>query len=66
VETWTTSELAEDQGVSPSRIRQLCIEGRFPNAVKRGRDWMIPDDDVQAWLNSDRDRRFGVFKKKDL
>jgi len=56
---WTTQALAEKAGVYPSRIRQLCISGRFPGATKVGKkSWLIPDDDAQRWLTSDRDRRY--------
>jgi len=65
VDYWTTGDVAAEADVNASRIRQLCLEGRFPNAVKRGRDWLIPDDDVQRWLSEDRDRRFAHYRKKD-
>jgi len=55
---WTTDELAAEAGVNKSRIRQLCISGRFPGAFKFGNSWAIPDDAAQVWLKADRDRRF--------
>jgi len=54
---WTSGELAAAGRVNASRIRQLCISGRFPGARKFGRDWLIPDDAAQVWLTVDRDRR---------
>ena len=54
---WTSRQLAEVGGVNRSRIRQLCIEGRFPGAFKLGNSWVIPDEDARVWLDSDRDRR---------
>lgn len=61
---WTSVELGKMAGVTPSRIRQLCIAGRLPGAVKVGRDWLVPDDVAQVWLKHDRDRRRSVATKE--
>ena len=29
-------------GRDPSRLRQLLLEGRLPEAVRVGRDWYLP------------------------
>jgi excisionase family DNA binding protein len=47
----TTKEVAERLGVSEASIRVWLNDEeqkarRFPNAVKFGRDWQIPDSDV--------------------
>lgn len=39
-----TTEAGEKWGLTPSRVRQLCIAGRVPGAKKIGRDWVIPVD----------------------
>lgn len=57
----TTREVADAGGVTIGRVRQLCIEGRFPNArrvgpVLRGL-WLIPAEDVDRWLTHGRDLR---------
>lgn len=47
----TTSETAEILGVSTASIRVwLNEEGRprFPNAQKFGRDWQIPESDLEG------------------
>jgi len=62
---WTAETLAQAEGFNPSRVRQLCLEGRFPGARKLGKAWIIPDDDVQAWREQDRDRRFKHWQQKD-
>ena len=49
---WTTKELAQEVGVDPSRIRQVLLSGELQGR-KHGRDWAIPDEEVQRWL---RDR----------
>lgn len=56
---WSAEELAAAGGVNVSRIRQLCIAGRFPRAFKFAKSWAIPDGDARAWLTADRDRRYG-------
>ena len=55
---WTSDQLAKAGGVNRSRIRQLCIEGRFAGAFKFGHSWAIPDAAARRWLDEDRDRRF--------
>lgn len=47
MESWmTTKEAAEYLGVSPSRIRQLIMDGVL-TATKRGRDNWIERDQVE-------------------
>jgi len=46
---WSTSDLANEADVSSAYIRQLILDGKLP-ATKQGRDWVIFDEDVQAWL----------------
>ena len=43
----TTKEASEKWGISDSRIRLLCREGRIEGAVKIGRNWAIPFDAVK-------------------
>jgi len=59
---WTSKDLAEAEQLNPSRVRQLCLEGRFPNAFKVGKTWVIPDQDVQTWREKHRDRRYSHWK----
>lgn len=40
-------ELAEKWGVTTRRINQLCVDGCFPGAYKKGKFWMIPSDAVR-------------------
>lgn len=35
--------MAEKWGVSVRYVQTLCQKGRIAGAVRRGRDWMIPD-----------------------
>jgi len=60
---WTVEALSQEAGVNRSRIRQLCLAGRFPGAFKFGKNWAIPDDAAQVWLRHDRDRRFKHYRK---
>lgn len=45
----TTREAAQLLGRTPRHAAYLCSEGFFPNAVKMGRDWLIPRDDVTSY-----------------
>lgn len=38
------AEYAARIGLTPNAIRQRCIRGTLPGAVKLGRDWFIPAD----------------------
>lgn len=37
-------EYAEKIGKHPDNVRQKCLRGTLPGAVKMGRDWFIPAD----------------------
>jgi excisionase family DNA binding protein len=43
-----TAEAAENLGVSPSRVRQLCLSGELA-AEKVGRDWVITTEALEAY-----------------
>lgn len=70
----STEQFAKLKGVSASRIRQLAIAGRIPEAEKVGKSWVIPEnarilhppernrgfDKVREWLRTeDWDRNQG-------
>jgi len=44
----TSQQYAKLHGLTDSRIRQLCIAGKIPGAVKFGRVWAIPADAMVA------------------
>lgn len=46
----TVATLAELLDVHHETARKLVCGGHFPNAVKVGRDWRIPESDVAAYL----------------
>lgn len=35
-------EIAQDWGVTPRRVQELCTAGRIEGAGKLGREWAIP------------------------
>jgi len=47
---FTIRRVAQVAGVTTGRIRQLRLEGRFPNAVLVEGTWLIPYTDVKAYL----------------
>lgn len=40
----TINEIAERWGLTPRRIRSMCLKGQFDVASKLGREWAIPSD----------------------
>ena len=42
-------EAARMLNVSNSRIRRLCLDGRFEGALKTGRAWLIPRKEVEEF-----------------
>ncbi len=46
---FTTKELSRTAGVSDAYLRQLLIAGKLAG-YKQGRDWFIPADVAQRWL----------------
>lgn len=40
----TIAEYAAQHGISPATMRQRIARGCHPEAVKIGRDWLIPKD----------------------
>lgn len=52
---FTTSQSAEFLGVTPSRIRQLILEGRL-QATKVGRDYIIKQSDLEEFSTIPRTR----------
>ena len=43
----SVAQTAERWGISPRRIQILCNEERIPGAVRTGRSWAIPDDELK-------------------
>ena len=52
----TTQEVAEQLGVSRRRVQQFINEGRLP-AEKKGRDWLIKDEDLHLVADRKPGRR---------
>lgn len=40
----TINEVAEKWGVSPRRVRAMCLNEQISGAEKLGREWAIPTD----------------------
>ena len=54
----TAKEVAERLGVDASRVRQLCIEGRFPGSFVVANRRFIPESAIEAYLeNPDKRKR---------
>lgn len=39
----STLQAATDVGLSQDRIRVLCTKGLIPDAMKVGRNWLVPE-----------------------
>jgi hypothetical protein len=65
---WTSVELADELGITVPRVRQLCLEGRFPGARKIGGHerglWLVPESGFRYFAAHDRDRRYLQWKPK--
>jgi len=48
----TTAEAAERLGLSDVRVRQLCNDGRLGRKI--GRDWLISEEELTAFLATNR------------
>ena len=53
---YTTTEAAQRLNLSPGSLRVYLGKGDFPNAVKFGRDWKIPEGDLKDFEESRRKR----------
>ena len=40
----TPEDLALEWGLTARRVQYLCQEGRIEDAVKKGRQWLLPAD----------------------
>ena len=40
----STEKIAEKWGLSDRRVRILCNERRIPGAIKKGKQWLIPEN----------------------
>lgn len=43
----TVQEYAEKNGMTPRRVQQMCKDGTIKRAVKKGRSWIIIEEDKQ-------------------
>lgn len=46
-EFMTATAAAKELGVTGTRVRRLCREGRFQGAIKLGTSWIIPRSSVR-------------------
>ena len=57
----SVAQTAERWGISPRRIQILCNEKRIPGAVRIGRSWAIPDNELKP---ADARIKSGKYIKK--
>ncbi|HOM97734.1 MAG TPA: helix-turn-helix domain-containing protein [Acetomicrobium sp.] len=38
----TPEEVSVEWGIKARRVQALCLKGQIPNAVRKGRMWLIP------------------------
>lgn len=50
---WKTEPLAEQLGISPDTLRRAAQRGEL-RPVRLGRDFLWPEDEVQRWLDRQR------------
>ncbi len=49
MEYLSCSDVSKTMGFSVRRIQQMCKNGEFPGAIKEGRKWLIPDEDIHMY-----------------
>lgn len=50
LETWlTTGQAAEALGITPATAQSYATRGKFPHALKVGRTYFIPPEDIEAF-----------------
>lgn len=50
----STKEAGEKWGLKERRVRALCQEGRVPNVIRSGRNWLIPDNEAKPLVGKAR------------
>ncbi len=53
----TCGEIAKSMGLTPRRVQQMCKNGEFMGAVKKGHSWMIPSNIVSEDGNYNYDEQ---------
>lgn len=54
----STKDVARKLDVTASRVRQIILEGKLP-ATKLGRDWLVKEEDVEAYQTARREQQGG-------
>lgn len=61
---YSTTEAAQELGISPARVRQLLLSGRIPEAIKTSAGWIIPADALEQVRARKPGRPTGKKKKQ--
>ena len=56
-ELLSTKEVAQKLGITRRRVQHLTSKGRFPGAFKKGRDWLIPQRGLDAYIAAKQKRQ---------
>lgn len=48
----TMARLCQIFRTQPVNVNRWCRQGKFPNAIKPGKSWLVPESDVVALLQS--------------
>lgn len=48
----TTKEVADKLKIESGTVSKWCLEKKFPNAFRAGRNWRIPRADVEAFIRT--------------
>lgn len=60
---WSVAALAEEARINASYVRRLCQSGEL-QAVKVGRDWLVPREVGDQWLAERRKRFDNPFNRR--
>jgi excisionase family DNA binding protein len=59
----TVTDAAKQLNLTSGHVRQLCIDGKFPEAEKMGKTWIIPREAVEKYQPEEKGFA-AVWKKK--
>ena len=53
----STKEAAGIMGLSTRRVVGLCNAGKLEGALRKGRNWMVPEETVYAYLGTAKSKK---------
>lgn len=55
----TTYEAAQILRMTQRNVAGICKRGEFPRAFKKGKTWLIPDEDIKIYIFTHGNKKYG-------